>query len=108
MFNYKAGSHFFTIEEFLFNNWLFSSLKLIDFLEIILIYLGLIVPLLISVAFFTLIERKIMASIQRRHGPNTIGWSGLLQPFADGLKLLLKESIYQVVQIKEFFYLLLF
>tara|TARA_B100000787_G_scaffold168169_1_gene156405 strand:- start:40 stop:1032 length:993 start_codon:yes stop_codon:yes gene_type:complete len=58
-------------------------------LEILII----IVPLLISVAYFTLAERKVIASIQRRRGPSTVGMWGLLQPLADGLKLLVKESI---------------
>jgi NADH-quinone oxidoreductase subunit H len=53
----------------------------------------LILPTLIAVAFFTLAERKILSSIQRRKGPNVVGTFGLLQPLADGLKLLLKESI---------------
>ncbi len=53
----------------------------------------LIVPVLIAVAFFTLLERKIMAGIQRRRGPNVVGILGVLQPFADGLKLLIKETI---------------
>ena len=44
-----------------------------------------------AVAFFTILERKVMASVQRRKGPSNIGFHGLLQPFADGLKLLLKE-----------------
>ena len=53
----------------------------------------IIVPVLIAVAFFTLLERKIMAGIQRRRGPNVVGVLGVLQPFADGLKLLIKETI---------------
>lgn len=52
-----------------------------------------VLPLLLSVAYFTLAERKIMGAIQRRRGPNVIGVFGLLQPLADGLKLLLKETI---------------
>jgi NADH-quinone oxidoreductase subunit H len=59
----------------------------------ILQILAIVVPLLISVAYFTLAERKIMGSIQRRRGPNVIGYLGLLQPLADGLKLFVKESI---------------
>jgi len=55
--------------------------------------LCLVLPLLISVAYLTLIERKVIASIQRRKGPNVIGFFGLLQPFADVLKLLVKETI---------------
>ena len=55
--------------------------------------LSIVIPLLISVAYFTLAERKIMGSIQRRKGPNVIGYLGLLQPLADGLKLFTKETI---------------
>lgn len=55
--------------------------------------LSIVIPLLISVAYFTLAERKIMGSIQRRKGPNVIGYLGLLQPLADGLKLFVKETI---------------
>lgn len=62
-------------------------------LIIILNILSLVVPLLIAVAYFTLAERKIMASIQRRRGPNVVGYMGLLQPLADGLKLFVKETI---------------
>jgi NADH-quinone oxidoreductase subunit H len=53
----------------------------------------IIVPLLISIAYFTLAERKILAAIQRRRGPNVVGPYGLLQPLADGLKLFVKEMI---------------
>lgn len=62
---------------------------IITILKILLI----IVPLLISVAYFTLAERKIMGAIHRRRGPNVIGVFGLLQPLADGFKLLVKETI---------------
>ena len=59
----------------------------------ILKILAIVVPLLISVAYFTIAERKIMGSMQRRRGPNVIGFLGLLQPLADGLKLFVKETI---------------
>jgi len=51
------------------------------------------VPLMIAMAYVTLVERKGMGAIQRRHGPNTVGIYGLLTPFADGLKLFVKEPI---------------
>lgn len=60
---------------------------------IILKIIAIIIPLLIAVAYLTLVERKIMASIQRRRGPNVVGYLGLLQPLADGLKLFAKETI---------------
>lgn len=53
----------------------------------------IIIPLLISVAYFTLAERKIMGAIHRRRGPNVIGVYGLLQPLADGFKLFVKETV---------------
>jgi NADH:ubiquinone oxidoreductase subunit H len=56
--------------------------------------LAIVVPLLISVAYFTIAERKLMGIIQRRKGPNVIGFLGLLQPLADGLKLFVKETIF--------------
>lgn len=53
----------------------------------------LIVPLLVSIAYLTLLERKQIAAIQGRKGPNIVGIFGLLQPLADGLKLFAKEMI---------------
>lgn len=49
-----------------------------------------ILPFLIGLAFLTVGERKLLGSIQRREGPTTVGWLGLLQPLADGLKLFVK------------------
>jgi NADH-ubiquinone oxidoreductase chain 1 len=62
---------------------------IISIVEIIIV----ILPILLTVAFITIAERKTMASIQRRLGPNIVGYYGLLQPFADALKLLIKEYI---------------
>ena len=55
--------------------------------------LALLVPLLIGVAYLTLAERKVLAAIQLRRGPNVVGPFGLLQPFADALKMIMKETI---------------
>ena len=65
-------------------------LTLIEWLIKILI---IVVPLLIAVAFLTLAERKTLASMQLRKGPNVVGVYGLLQPIADGVKLFSKETI---------------
>ena len=61
-------------------------------LIIVVKILIIIVPILIAVAFFTVAERKIMGAIQRRRGPNVVGFMGLLQALADGLKLFVKET----------------
>jgi NADH-ubiquinone oxidoreductase chain 1 len=62
---------------------------LISIIEVLLV----VVPALLSVAYVTVAERKTMASMQRRLGPNAVGYYGLLQAFADALKLLLKEYV---------------
>ncbi|WP_145134056.1 NADH-quinone oxidoreductase subunit NuoH [Roseomonas gilardii] len=55
--------------------------------------LALLVPLLIAVAYLTYAERKVLAAMQYRRGPNVVGPFGLLQPFADALKMMTKETI---------------
>lgn len=60
---------------------------------VILKILVILVPLLISIGYLTLIERKVLGYIQSRRGPNRVGIYGLLQPLGDGLKLLTKEII---------------
>lgn len=52
-----------------------------------------VISVLIAVAYFTLLERKVLAAMQRRKGPNVVGVFGLLQPLADGMKLVIKETI---------------
>lgn len=54
---------------------------------------SIIAPLVLTIAFFTLMERKIIGAMQLRLGPNFLGLGGILQPLADGVKLLLKETI---------------
>ena len=61
---------------------------------ILLKILSITVPLLLAVAFFSVAERKIMGAVQRRRGPNVIGFIGLLQALADGLKLFVKETTF--------------
>ena len=65
------------------------SPTIISIIEVLLVS----VPVLLTVAFVTVAERKTMASMQRRLGPNIVGYYGLLQAFADALKLLIKEYI---------------
>lgn len=55
--------------------------------------LAVLVPLLIGVAYLTLMERKVMAAMQRRRGPNVNGLFGLLQAFADAIKMIFKETV---------------
>lgn len=67
------------------------SSYLITLLVTLLLAVLKVVCLLVAIAYFTLAERKIMAAVQRRVGPNVVGPFGLLQPLADGLKLAGKE-----------------
>jgi len=67
---------------------------IIQIVEWLVRYVALVLPLLIAIAYLTLFERKVMASMQQRRGPNVVGPLGLFQPLADGLKALVKENIY--------------
>ena len=67
-----------------------------DIMDIIVMFvqaLLITIPLILSVAYLTYAERKVIAAMQLRKGPNVVGWFGLLQPIADAVKLLHKEII---------------
>lgn len=68
-------------------------LKIFFIIYILIKILVIVLPMLIAIAYLTLIERKVISAIQRRKGPNIVGFFGLLQPFADALKLMIKETI---------------
>ena len=84
---------------------IFSNDNFISFILILLKIIALVVPLLVIVAFLTYAERKVIASVQLRKGPNVVGPFGLLQPLADGLKLFSKETIFPTVSNKIVFLL---
>lgn len=68
-------------------NWL------VFIFEHILLFLSSIIVILLGVAYFTLLERKVIASMQRRIGPNILGYWGVFQPVADGIKLVVKQTL---------------
>ena len=78
---------------------------ILSLLNIIINLLNGLLVILLSVAFMTIIERKQLAAHQKRVGPNTTGYYGLLQPFSDALKLIVKETVIPSQSNKILFYL---
>jgi NADH-ubiquinone oxidoreductase chain 1 len=85
-------------------NNIFNGLEILSSYNILKVLI-VIVPVLTMVAFMTIIERKQLAAMQRRVGPNTVGYYGVLQPFADAIKLVLKENVIPAQSNKVIFYL---
>lgn len=83
----------------IWNDYVYPLLKILG--RIVLI----ILPLIIAMAYLTLMERKVIAAMQMRKGPNVVGPFGLLQPFADGVKLMSKELILPTESNKALFVL---
>lgn len=73
---------------------LFVLLRLFSVVTVVAAPAAQLLLLLVAIAYYTLAERKVMAAIQRRRGPNVVGYAGLLQPLADGLKLVAKELMF--------------
>src|SRR5712675_1234964 len=82
-----------------------NGVALISLIFNLIDVLTVILPVLLAVAFMTIIERKQLAAHQRRVGPNTVGYYGILQPFADALKLIVKETVIPSQSNKVLFYL---
>ena len=72
----------------------------------IIIYVVTFLLALLSVAFFTLLERKFLSFRQLRKGPNKVGFFGILQPFADAVKLFTNEIVIPISRNKNFFQLI--
>lgn len=85
----------------MFNTYFSISNLIFNLLDV----LSVIIPVLMAIAFMTILERKQLAAHQRRVGPDTVGYFGVLQPFSDAMKLILKETIIPSQSNKVLFYL---
>ena len=90
VYHFFVHVYYFLVD--VFYSWYFLFIAKDYPLLLLFSILVTFIPLLGSVALFTLAERKVIATVQRRRGPNVVGTWGLLQPFADGLKLVIKET----------------
>ncbi len=96
------SENIFLFKNLMINNYLLTIINiLINLIDV----LAVILPMLLSVAFMTIIERKQLAAHQRRVGPTIVGYYGIAQPFADALKLILKETVIPSQSNKVLFYL---